>query len=250
MSPEGSLPRDELTLPELCSRVGLSVRTVRFYTGRGLVPPPIRKGRCGYYSADHIARLELVRELQAHGFTLAAIEGYLARIPDDATPDTIALHGTLIAPWKPDRPETLSPSALATRAGRVLSPVDLDTLEALGIIEPAGRGHYDVAVAQLSVGVAILELGLPLSAAVAAQQIFTTHGRAVAEELTALFLAQVWPAYKEAGAPAEHIRSLVERFKPVTINALVTAYETAVDETKREAAARRADGRDPPHGEP
>ena len=31
----------------------------------------------------------------------------------------------------------------------------------------------------------------------------------------------------------------VERFKPVTVAALATAYETAVDETKRESVARR-----------
>ena len=48
---------------------------------RGLVPPPIRRGRSGYYSADHVARLELVQELQSHGFTLAAIEKYVAGIP-------------------------------------------------------------------------------------------------------------------------------------------------------------------------
>ena len=32
---------------------------------------------------------------------------------------------------------------------------------------------------------------------------------------------------------------MVEKFKPVSIAALVTAYETAVDETKRETVARR-----------
>jgi DNA-binding transcriptional MerR regulator len=33
-----------LTLDELTNRVGMSVRNVRFYTTRGLVPPPIRRG--------------------------------------------------------------------------------------------------------------------------------------------------------------------------------------------------------------
>ena len=69
---------DEMTLDELAARVDLSVRNIRFYTTRGLVPPPLRRGRSGYYTADHVARLELVRELQAHGFTLAAIEKYEA----------------------------------------------------------------------------------------------------------------------------------------------------------------------------
>ena len=62
--------RELLTLDELTDRVGMSVRNIRFYTTKGLVPPPIRRGRSGYYSPDHVARLELVQELQAHGFTL------------------------------------------------------------------------------------------------------------------------------------------------------------------------------------
>jgi len=92
-----------LSLDELTERVGLSVRNVRFYTSRGLVPPPIRRGRSGFYSPDHVARLELVKALQGHGFTLAAIERYVARIPADATPADIALHLSLLAPVTDER---------------------------------------------------------------------------------------------------------------------------------------------------
>ena len=99
---------DLITLDELSRRVGMSVRNIRFYTTRGLVPPPIRRGRSGYYTSEHVVRLDLVRELQTHGFTLAAIEGYMARIPANATPETIALHRTLLAPWMADLPETVS----------------------------------------------------------------------------------------------------------------------------------------------
>ena len=229
-----------VTLDELTKRVGMSVRNIRFYTTKGLVPPPIRRGRCGYYSADHVARLQLVSELQAHGFTLAAIEGYVARIPSDATPETIALHRTLLAPWMAELPETISRKELARRAGRPLSDDDLDTLNALGVVYPTKQGKFQVAVAHLSVGVSLLDLGLPFEAALAAQDIFARHGRAIADELTELFRTQVWPAYKEGGASPEQLQRLVERFKPVTVAALVTAYESAVNETKRETITRRA----------
>ena len=52
----------------------------------------------GYYTHDHVARLQLVQELQGHGFTLSAIERYVTEIPDDATPEEIALHRTMLAP--------------------------------------------------------------------------------------------------------------------------------------------------------
>jgi hypothetical protein len=87
--------------------------------------------------------------------------------------------------------------------------------------------------------VALLDLGMPQEAAIAAQEIFTAHGRAIAEELTELFKKQVWPAYKEQGVSPDQLRQMVEKFKPVSIAALVTAYESAVDETKRETVARR-----------
>jgi DNA-binding transcriptional MerR regulator len=228
-----------MTLEELTRRVGMSVRNIRFYTTKGLVPPPIRRGRSGYYSSDHVARLELVSELQAHGFTLSAIERYVARIPAGASPETIALHRTLLAPWMAELPETLSRRELGRRAGRPLSEDDLDTLNALGIVFPTKQGKFQVALAHLSVGVALLDLGMPLDAALAAQDIFTEHGRQVAEELTELFRTKVWPAYKEGDSSPEQLREVVERFKPVTIAALVTAYESAVNETKRETVVRR-----------
>lgn len=229
-----------ITLEELCRRVGMSVRNVRFYTTRGLLPPPMRRGRSGYYSGDHLARLELVRELQAHGFTLSAIERYVARIPADASPDTIALHRALLAPWSAELSETLTRSELARRAGRPLSEGDLDTLHALGIVFPTKRGRFEVASAHLSVGVALLDLGMPLDAALAAQDIFRTAGRQVAEQLTELFRTTVWPAYRDGATTPDELRAMVERFKPVSVAALVAAYESAVNETKRDVVARRA----------
>jgi DNA-binding transcriptional MerR regulator len=92
-----------LTLDELTERTGVSARNVRFYASRGLVPAPVRRGRSGYYGPDHVARLELVRELQGHGFTLSAIEKYVEQIPDTATPSDIARHLSLLAPVTGDR---------------------------------------------------------------------------------------------------------------------------------------------------
>ncbi len=229
-----------MTLDELTRRVGMSVRNIRFYTTKGLVPPPIRRGRSGYYSLDHVARLELVTELQAHGFTLSAIEKYVARIPLDATPETIALHRTLLAPWMAELPETISRRELNRRAGRPLSEDDLDTLNALGIVFPTKQGRYQVAVSQLSVGLGLLDLGFPLEAALAAADVYAAHGREIAEELYDVFRTKAWPVYKESGTSPERIREVVERLKPLSIASLVQAYESAMDETKRAGIAERA----------
>lgn len=232
---------ETMSVEQLASRVGMTVRTVRFYAGRGLIPPPRREGRNGYYGPDHIARLELVRELQAHGFTLSAIEGYLENIPATATPEQVALHRTLLAPWMPDLPETVSRPELETRSGRTLTDDDLELLVALGVIEPTPiEDVFQVAPAHLAVGVAFLDVGLPTEAALAARRIITAHGTAMATELTELFRTQVWPHLKSSGESPEAITAAIERFKPLTIQALVSAYEAAIDEAKRETVRRRS----------
>src|SRR3954469_6089843 len=55
----------ELTIDELARAVGMTVRNVRAYASRGLMPPPRLVGRTGYYGEEHVTRLTLVRELLA-----------------------------------------------------------------------------------------------------------------------------------------------------------------------------------------
>ena len=57
----------ELTVDELAARVGVTVRNLRAYSARGLLPPPRMVGRTGYYGREHVARLLLVREMLAEG---------------------------------------------------------------------------------------------------------------------------------------------------------------------------------------
>ncbi|MGI9084644.1 MAG: MerR family transcriptional regulator [Aeromicrobium sp.] len=233
-------PAETLSVEQLASRVGMTVRTVRFYAGRGLIPPPRREGRNGYYGPGHLARLELVRELQAHGFTLSAIEGYLDRIPADATPAEVALHRTLLAPWAPGLPESVTRDELETRAGRRLGDDDIELLVAVGVVEPTPTEDvFQLAPAHLAIGIAFLELGLPTVAALAARRIITAHGRALAEEMTELFRTQVWPHLRDSTLPPEDMTAMIERFKPLTVQALVTAYEEAVDESKRATVRKR-----------
>src|SRR3989442_505921 len=95
-----------LRIDELAAKAGVSVRTIRFYSAKGLLPPPeIGERRVGRYGAAHLARLELIRALQAQGFTLTAIERHLERIPDGAGPEDFALHKALMAPWIQPEPE-------------------------------------------------------------------------------------------------------------------------------------------------
>ncbi len=231
---DGASSASLLTLEELCQRVGMTVRTVRFYTTKGLVPPPIRRGRSGYYSPEHVARLELVRELQSHGFTLSAIERYVAGIPAEASPEDIALARTMLAPWQSDLPVEMDRAELETKAGRSLSDDDIATLQALGVIRPRGT-TYLVAKNQLAIGVRLLELGFPREVAVAAAAVYQEHGEQMAKELYDVISEKLAPLYDEA--QSDRFREVMERLKPLSVGGLVTAYESAVIRAARNPRA-------------
>ena len=76
---------------ELARLSGLSVKTIRFYSDRGLVPPAERT-EAGYrvYDDRALARLELIRALRELGASLADVERVLSRELD--VPGLVALQ--------------------------------------------------------------------------------------------------------------------------------------------------------------
>uniref|UniRef100_UPI0007C68538 MerR family transcriptional regulator n=1 Tax=Peterkaempfera griseoplana TaxID=66896 RepID=UPI0007C68538 len=75
---------------------GLTVKTIRFYSDRGIVTP-IRRSPAGYrlYGAEAAARLELVRTLRDLGLDLATIRKVVDR--ELSLPEVAAAHADALA---------------------------------------------------------------------------------------------------------------------------------------------------------
>ena len=67
----------DLTIEQLAAATGMTVRNIRAHQARGLLAPPEVRLRVGYYGPEHVARLKLIRDLQADGFNLAGIKRLL-----------------------------------------------------------------------------------------------------------------------------------------------------------------------------
>src|SRR5437764_11368207 len=105
---------DRLTIDELARHTGMPVRNIRAHQSRGLLPPPEIEGRTGYYGSQHVARLELIAEMQADGFNLAAIK----RLLGDASGSDREMLGfkrALMAPWEDEEPEFITAAELSER---------------------------------------------------------------------------------------------------------------------------------------
>lgn len=67
-------PDGVLSIGELAERTGVSRRTVRFYVQRGLIDPPIGRGRGSGYDSRHAKQILRVRSLQRAGLELERIQ--------------------------------------------------------------------------------------------------------------------------------------------------------------------------------
>jgi DNA-binding transcriptional MerR regulator len=234
-SPAGT---DLLTIDQLAGRTGVSVRTIRFYATKGLLPPPELRGRLGLYGAPHQTRLELVCELTAMGFTLAAIERFLSSLPTELDVEQLVLQRALLAPWVPERLEEIDRAELDRRAGRGLEPGEVDSLEALGAVRRQPDGTLRVhGAASLTGALASLDLGLPPEVLARSNELIARHTAALADELMALFEREVLQPYRDRGRPVGERARLLElftRLKPITVQGVVHAFGRAVNRAIRE----------------
>jgi DNA-binding transcriptional MerR regulator len=65
-------------LEELADEAGVTPRTVRYYVQRGLLPPPVFRGKDSAYGVEHALRLKAIKRLQDRFLPLDAIQEALA----------------------------------------------------------------------------------------------------------------------------------------------------------------------------
>jgi DNA-binding transcriptional MerR regulator len=227
-----------LTVDQLATTTGLTVRTTRYYASLGLLPPPVRRGRVALYGPTHRARLELIRALQEHGFTLAAIERYLSAVPLDATPEELSVQQALLTSWHPGPWESLPLDEVDERAGRALTSADLSWLVRAGAVRRPGpssdHSPEDVEVHPLlRLAVELRDLGMPLAGITEADAAVRRHMSQLADELTDVLRTHVLSRYRRSDLSAADVESFEQTWRNLrmlTLDAIVDAFQAAANE--------------------
>jgi DNA-binding transcriptional MerR regulator len=232
----------ELTIDELASRTGMTVRNVRAYQSRGLIPPPQLRGRTGYYGDEHVVRLELIRDLQAEGFNLEAIKRILDRSPDGSIGDVLDFTRAVAAPFGDERSQVVDAGVFVDRWGDELTPEVVSQAERLGLVRELGEGRYELLSPRLQEAASELaELGVPLDAALEVTAVMRKHSEAVARAYVRLFLDHVWRPFEQAGEPVEdwpRVREALARLRPLAGEGLLAMFGLVMTEAVERALER------------
>jgi len=221
--------RTTWTVDELAALVGSTVRTIRYYSTLGILPPPERRGRMAYYDDRHRARLELVQTMQEQGLSLSAIEQHLSRLHDDSPVGEIEMRRALVSSWAPIPPAAVDRAELERRVVRPLTVRDLRTLERLGTIRPIDDKYE--AGPTFEVGIDLLDLDIPVASMEAAGEAIRRHMDALVLELRDILRVQVLTPMraKQADTDPDEFAHTMTRLRQLTLDALVGNFQQAAN---------------------
>ncbi|MDQ4041274.1 MAG: MerR family transcriptional regulator [Actinomycetota bacterium] len=231
---------DEMTIDELARRTGLTVRNIRAHQSRGLLQPPEVRGRTGFYGPDHVARIQLITEMQAEGYNLDLIRRLLEGAGGQSD-QVLRFTRALREPFSDEEPEVVDAADMAQR-WRTQDPKLLEDAVKLGFLHPIGEGRFELLSPRLGrAGERLAELGVDAKESLAILARVRRHADSVAKTFVDVFLESVWKPFEAEGRPEERwpeISSTVEELRPIATEALVAIFQQAMNDTVEKSIGR------------
>jgi DNA-binding transcriptional MerR regulator len=234
--------KGEMTIHELAERTGMTVRNIRAHQTRGLLPPPVVRGRTGYYSDEHAARIKLTREMQADGLNLEAIRRVLES-SDDSAAEIFDFARAIRASVEDEAPEIIEVEELAAPwVGTIDEEQTVDLTrraEALGAFRTLPDGRLEVISPRMFRAALILaELGVEREDAMRVAEDVRSQADGIARTFIELFVREVWQPFEDAGRPEAEwakVHKAFDRLQPLAADAVLAAFQIAMAEAMEKA---------------
>lgn len=239
---QNAKPDGKMTIGELARRTGMTIRNIRAHQTRGLLPPPEVHGRTGYYNEDHVARIDLTREMQAEGLNLEAIRRVL-ETSEGSSREMVDFARALRAPFEDETPEIFDEEELATAwTVERFDPRLIHRAEKIGILRQLPDGKFEVISPRLQeAGAALIELGVSPQAALDTAAELRRSSEGVARTFVELFVREIWEPFDKAGRPEEDwpkVREALDRMRPLASDALLAMFQITMGESTEKAGER------------
>lgn len=152
-------------IDDLAREAGTTVRNVRVYQERGLLPAPRRSGRVAIYNDAHLARLKLIGELLEHGYTFSHISQFIDAWQEGRDlGDVLGLEEALAGPWSDEPAGYFTVDELVAMFGDQATDKAIARAVRLGMLVPDGDRFRAPSPRLLRAGAELVASGIPISA--------------------------------------------------------------------------------------
>jgi DNA-binding transcriptional MerR regulator len=242
LPPEGKVaPEVSLTIEQLASQSGMTVRNIRAHRARGLLPAPEVRERVGYYGPEHLARLQVIQEMQADGFNLRAIQRLLEQTGDQPE-HLLSLRKAVSVPFESEEPEVFTREDLLERFGGEADEQTLQRAQQIGLLVSLGEDRYEAPLPSLlDAAEEVVGRGVPLQHALTVVSKLQDQCKTVAREFVRLFLEDLWKPFAAEGYPEERWSEMtesIERLRPLSSRALLASYQLTMSHEVEKAFGR------------
>ena len=211
---------------------GTTVRNVRVYQDRGLLPPPRKEGRTGFYSQAHLARLRLIGRLLERGYTFATIGELLAAWQEGRQiEDLLGLEEVVTEPWSSEEPGKITLTELRKAFGKQAGPAALSRATQLGLIQRAGRAYTVPSPKLLGAGIDLVRAGVPLVVVLDLAEALRTDLSVVAHRFVSIIEERVLPAGGELPSSEEvhDLAEVIRTLRPLAIQVVESVFAAAME---------------------
>jgi DNA-binding transcriptional MerR regulator len=226
----------EYRLGELAHEAGITVRTLRYYQERRLLPPPRREGRIGWYSQAHLSRLRAIGQLLDRGHTLGGIGELLSAWEQGYDlADLLGLERAMTAPWSDQDAVQVTVADISALLSSELTPDVLEEAVRLGYIDVDGDRVVQVSRRLLDSTTALVREGIPLPAILATGRELQAGLDKMASMFVELVITHVLDRGQELPQPHEVARlaETIERLRPIARTVIDAEFGRAMDRRAR-----------------
>jgi DNA-binding transcriptional MerR regulator len=237
---EVDVERGTLTIDGLAHATGVTVRNIRAYQARGLLPAPEVRARTGWYGAEHRARLELIKELQGEGLRLDAVKR-LFDVTGGTTEQVLDFVRAVRDLFSTGSGHIVSAGDLQERFGSADAGVLRKAVRAGLLREVAPDQYEETAPGVLDAAERCTQLGIPLERAVAAADQVRRHADAIAKVYVQLFLDEVWKPFDAEGRPGDQwprLHESLRELRTASSDAVVALLDLTVAERLAQSFGR------------
>lgn len=232
-APNRDPDRRTYRVDELARASNVTVRNIRAYQERGLLPPPERVGRVALFDDTHLSRLKIITSMLDRGYSSAHITEMLTAWEHGKDlADVLGLEGALVAAHVGEDPETMTRAAASELAG---GEVDLAVLADAGLVELKRDTARVLRPDLLRAFAEMRESGMSTKELVRLHSAVSMSVDEITRRLVDAGIRQLGSRFADGHEPTSHevgeLVALLTRFRVLALTTVTTTLEASLERT-------------------